>query len=295
MFSELFSLPFAFKSKEKSAEAKTVYPMRRVKDAAKIVAEIHNEFDTAAERLLKEAKAIIGNTDKANAEKASRLKKLGFGSAAPVKKNEGQVEKERKGKELADLILYYQTWYPGNKFITEQEVERICKKYGLLCGAVSNYIGDVPEKNLREIEAFKLRDEEMLPGYDYDYSMPLQTIGIQNRFEQDTRRMGLGDWMRDEQLRQREQFLRMQQEFVSRLYSTPSPVKATVKGKRKPEFKICAPVKDFDTTMMRVSDGYKLESIPDPIVLQPVKGGYLVVSKWGLEAGDEGLVNEKSP
>lgn len=30
----------------------------------------------------------------------------------------------------------------------------------------------------------------------------------------------------------------------------------------------------------------------DPIVLQPVKGGYLIVTAWGLEAADENVVNE---
>jgi hypothetical protein len=39
-------------------------------------------------------------------------------------------------------------------------------------------------------------------------------------------------------------------------------------------------------------DGYKLEY--DPIVLQPVKGGYLVVTKWGLEASDEIVTNPTS-
>lgn len=61
----------------------------------------------------------------------------------------------------------------------------------------------------------------------------------------------------------------------------------------KKPFKICASVKDFDTKNMNITDGYKLQqNIPDPVVLQPVKGGYLVVSKWGLEGKDELLVNE---
>ena len=61
----------------------------------------------------------------------------------------------------------------------------------------------------------------------------------------------------------------------------------------KPPFSICAPIKDFDTERLRIKDGYKLCEIPDPIVLQPVKGGYLVVSKWGLEASDGIVVNQQ--
>lgn len=61
----------------------------------------------------------------------------------------------------------------------------------------------------------------------------------------------------------------------------------------KPELKICAPAKDFYTQGMKV-EGHKLvQDIKDPIVLQPVTGGYLIVSKWGLEAEDPALLNEK--
>ena len=35
-----------------------------------------------------------------------------------------------------------------------------------------------------------------------------------------------------------------------------------------------------------------LEHVPDPIVLQPVNHGYLILSAWGDEASDEIIVNE---
>ena len=55
---------------------------------------------------------------------------------------------------------------------------------------------------------------------------------------------------------------------------------------------IAAQEEDFDTRGMYVK-GHKLEmSIPDPIVLQPVKGGYLIVTAWGDEASDAAVVNE---
>lgn len=34
-------------------------------------------------------------------------------------------------------------------------------------------------------------------------------------------------------------------------------------------------------------------NVPDPVVLQPVKGGFLIVCAWGEEASDEIVVNEK--
>lgn len=56
--------------------------------------------------------------------------------------------------------------------------------------------------------------------------------------------------------------------------------------------KICAPLKDMDTKGMRIL-GYKLKKeIPDPVVLQPIVGGYLIVTAWGDEASDENVINE---
>jgi len=61
---------------------------------------------------------------------------------------------------------------------------------------------------------------------------------------------------------------------------------------RRMGLKICAPIADMDTTQMRITDGYKMEVvIPDPVVLQPVKGGYFIVTAWGDEASDEIVVN----
>lgn len=227
-----------------------------------IVEEIHGEFDSASERLLQEAKRIIG---KSNIDKGERLKKLGFSYAAPVQDSALAVKK----KELADKIEYYKTYYPNNKFITEEEVERICKKYGLLFGESRSYIGDIPEKNLIEIESFVLREEDM------------QTMT--NLMDYFSSRKGM--------LMRQSAISLLGQGFTNDYPSYGSAPKDIVERKVKPDFKICAPEKDFDTRYMTVRDGFKLEY--DPIVLQPVDKGYLIVSKWGLEGEDNILVNEK--
>jgi hypothetical protein len=192
------------------------------KDPQVIVAEIHNSFDTAGDKLLNDAKNILSGSY--DIEKGERLKKIGFGSTKKAVEASIIINKKKEMEELAKLIGYYQMYYPNNKFITESKTKEICQKYGLLCAQSKYYISDIPEKNLTEIENFKLRQEDMV-----------------------------GD-----------------------------------------KLKICASVKDFNTENMQITDGYKLElNLPDPIVLQPVNGGYLIVSKWGLEAEDNSLANEK--
>ena len=231
------------------------------KSPSDIVEKIHGEFDSASERLLNEAKSIIRGS---NIDKGERLKNLGFTYAAPVKNSELAA----KQKELANKIEYYQTYYPNNRFITEQEVERICKKYGLLFGESGYYTGDIPEKNIKEIESFLLRDEDMSTRTNMDDYMQMRGSMLMMQVRTS---MSRPSYRSD--------------------FEYPSPPTEIVETKFKAPFKICAPEKDFDTRYMSVKDGFKLKY--DPIVLQPVKEGYLIVSKWGIEASDEIVVNEK--
>lgn len=237
------------------------------KTTDEVIAEIHSDFDTASERLLKEAKEIVAQ----DTGKGDRLRSLGFSNALPVKETDDVRKAQYEVRQLAERVSYFNQWYPHNKFITEQSVQRICEKYGLVFADAQYYKGDVPEKNLREMEQFVLRKEDMVVD-------PIGSIVSRLRSSM----MGI-DWGYG--------FVAPRSEWddsplPSYEYKEP---KAT-----KPSFKICAPEKDFDTTMLD-KKGHKLElNIPDPIVLQPVKGGYLIVTKWGLEASDDLVKNEKA-
>lgn len=57
------------------------------------------------------------------------------------------------------------------------------------------------------------------------------------------------------------------------------------KGWDEGNYKIVATEKEFDMKdSYRLENGWELKPLPkDPIVLAPVSGGYLVVSKWGKE------------
>jgi hypothetical protein len=237
------------------------------KTTEQVIAEIHNDFDSASERLLKEAKDIVAK----DTGKGDRLRSLGFNNAKPVKEVEGVRQAQYEMRQLADRVSYFNQWYPHNKFITEESVKKICEKYGLVFADAQYYKGDVPEKNLREMEQFVLRKEDM----DSD---PIGSIVSHLRRSL----MGV-NWGYD--------FVAprgLWNEMPSPSYDYEEP-KA-----KKPSFKICAPEKDFDTSML-TKNGHRLElNIPDPIVLQPVKGGYLIVTKWGLEASDDLVKNEKA-
>lgn len=251
-----------------------------------IVEEIHNEFETAADRLAESAKQIIAEAKSKDASKVERLINLGFKQSNQVSEVKPLLEKAKLSEEQVKLLNDYATRYPFNKFITEGQVEVICKKYNLVCGDVDRYKGFVPEKNLREVEKFKLKsvDEGLFTSnghflinaevrrtgaYFHIYKKGGNSYAFQSNegtdfyFNDSLNIFGLANlgWTRFN---------------IS-----------------KSKFKICAPVKDMDLKGLELKDGYKLQKIhvPDPVVLQPVNGGYLIVTKWGDEENDQILLN----
>jgi hypothetical protein len=237
----------------------------------KTIEQIHNEFDTAGERLLCEAKELLSKESDTN--KGERLKKIGFRSSLHAVKADNINTKRQIQKEIATSVEYYAHHYPFNKYINDDEVNKICKKYGLLCGPASNYKDDMPDNNLVEIERFSLREEDMnkikygyfkyddghLVGSKEPTDLYGYTVFNGWRFNHDIIRKDISETHHFE----------------------------------KPEFKICAPQSHFDMTNMEKKGHFLSIHVPDPIVLQPVTGGYLIVTKWGLEASDELVVNKK--
>ncbi len=259
----------------------------------KIVEKIHRKFDTASEKLLTEAKAIVAAPVVLETEKIERLNKIGFNAAKPIGDAEKGFKKKEAAKEMIEAIEYYQVYYPSYKFIHEEQIQKICKKYKLLYGDGSNYLGDIPEKNLAEIEAFKLREEDyheeelwgggwlnsMILRYSNPIPSPFFYYSPDSVLRSDTEKQetfkGIIPTI-------------MEQQAKEEISVTETP------KKQKPPFKICAPQKDFNMQGYEVKEGYKI--VYDPIVIQPVKYksilGGLIVSKWGLEGKDESLVNE---
>lgn len=248
-----------------------------------VIDQIHNEFNCAGEALLKEAKEIIANSN-FSSEKANKLKALGFKSVPEVV----EIDQKEKKKALADktvsLISHYLLRYPNYKFITEEMVSEICKKYNLVCGGVDLFKGFVPLKNTNEIAAFQLKDEDLPEFYI--------KRDIKGSHWEPT------DITKDDMEDSYYSYLtRYDFTFCDHaLLVNPYPQYTRIcYGKRQnlTGLKICAPLKDMNTEGMDLN-GYHLQKhIPDPVVLQPVKGGYLIVSAWGDEASDPLVVNHK--
>ena len=267
------------------------------KNYPKEVMEIHHEFWTAADKILAEANEIIAEAQKKDVQKVSRLEALGFKQVKEVNDLKPLIRQAKLSKEQVELVGYYKQKYPLNKYITEEQVKTICHKYNLVCGSVERFKGFVPTKNLNEIENFKLKPTEMpfliVEGmYQSDIKFQLweedftehgkrycpnssfYIVGPRNN----RNIYGTSPLLTEKCMDRFE-------DYVS-LYVRKSNIQSMLQ--------ICAPVKDMDISGMELKEGYKLEQryIPDPIVLQPVLGGYLILTAWGDEASDPLVVNE---
>lgn len=253
---------------------------------SRTIEAIHKRFDIAGERLLMQAKRIIANAGTVNAEKIERLKKIGFGATKPIKELEERTKATANAYETIEAVEYYRTYYPSYKFISLKQIESISKKYGLLYGDSKNYLGDIPEKNLCEIEAFKLREEDY---YEEPKSI-WESLLMTRRYDDLISKYVCGvDPYRTETASGNSDMAMASGMALLAEEKTKEP------KKEKPPFKICAPKKEFNTAGYEIKDGFRL--VYDPIVIQPVKfkniEGGLIITKWGLpEGANEELLNE---
>lgn len=274
-------------------EKKSKYPT--------IVDEIHNEFFTAGDKILEEANGILAECKAKDVQKGKRLASLGFTKAPQAVQALETESLLISTKEVAELVSYYSIHYPNNKFITEQQVKQICEKYSLVCGNVSMYKGFVPENKLSLIENFKLKDN------DVPFASIIGSRFTSDGFKDSQSNVELGylnindirdDWAINS-VKESHGFYfagkncshigNVKSNIVNLYNNDWGYVKAVAFDK---SLRICAPLKDMEIPSGKELKGYKIQDIPDPVVLQPVKGGYLILAAWGNEASDEIVVNQ---
>lgn len=139
---------------------------------------IHAEFDSAQDRILDECDKVLAElqipTETQIEKKASIMEELGFVNSETIQ--QAKILKERTQKveqkinlttTQAESIRYFKQKYPFEKFITVDELNRICEKYNLIHAPAQNYIKDIPEKNVIEMKnCKKLESKDFFESYD---------------------------------------------------------------------------------------------------------------------------------
>lgn len=209
------------------------------------VAVIHKDFRGVADRLLEEAKLII-NKAKPD-DRVNRYKKLGFGGITRVKEHD-QAHKEKAEREkLLHLINDYKVKYPLCQFIDSSSLEELCKKYGLVYAPAEYFNQEIPEENLKEIEAFKLKKEDHVKQYwTFRTVNELRTVYTEKETD--------GMW-------------------------------GVIRHQNSAGFNVVATKDMFDVPQGFKFSGSTLRAqVKDPIVLMLVPKGFLIVTAWGPEA-----------
>jgi hypothetical protein len=244
----------------------------------KAVKKIHSAFDKAADThfaMATRAWNDNGNALKVALEKAALARELGFSNCEAVK----SATQIALNLEKYKLVISYKEKYPFLKFITEKQLNGLCKKYNLVHAPVGNYTGKIPLQKLIEIaEGKKQVMESDLPPDTYTYKIDGGHEYMELPFEEAMSESDLRTIAKNSGLKH--YFYAIIKESVT----------------RHSELRIAAPVSQFKGLNGLTKKGFAyvkkvfVKSYPDPIVLQPVKDGYLVLAKWGPEADDEELV-----
>ena len=274
------------------------------------IQDIHNEFDSVEDILLLEADVLIdelnSKSDSTLESKAKDLEKLGFFKSFVVKNSKELNKKIQITKEQADLIREYKQLYPFQKFLTEEELDRICQKYGLIYAPVGNYIEDVPQKNLNEIANAKALEARFRPKNNKYITITSATSfasTTESNFPKEMKAF-LKDPIELHFDIKRDRYSNYStEEILDKLgYKGPPAqwsnlTKVEVNEVSKEGLFIAAPETHFDLSDVSKEKKYGYFKshvtivIQDPIVFRYCKGGVQVLSKWGDEASDELLVN----
>ena len=210
------------------------------------VAVIHKDFRSVADRLLEEAKEIISGAKPD--DRAKRYKNLGFGGIARVKQHDAAQEKKVEREKLMNLINDYKVRYPLCQFLDSDSLDELCEKYGLVYAPAEYFNQEIPEENLRELEAFKLDKQ--------DYVKPFWTFP-----------MGA---TRDKIVYSKEE---------------ASGMLSVVYHQGNEGFNVVATKDMFDVPAGFEFHGSTLRAqVKDPIVLKSVPEGFLIITAWGPEA-----------
>ncbi len=257
------------KAKEKKAPAAT--PLE-------VVLEIHSKVLSSGDDCLKAAQAILQTQGAEEIELFEKMKQKGFGNTKEIKEKEAEIKKQAEARERARIISGYAVRYPHKKFISTEEMDKICTEYKLIMGADQHYTGSIPVRSMKEIVDFKLHELDEI--YWEGTWRAIESLKADKT-------KGVIDWKKC-----------TKEHYMTR---TNGGKVLVHNGKRthflsnKDYCMVVAPQSMFQIEGMKL-EGNQLKKIveaDDPICLKPVDYGYIVVAVWGEELAIERMRNEK--
>lgn len=225
-------------------------------------AQIHAELYAKADVLLQEP-APFDLTEPEKTFRISSLMEMGFANQPEVlayteRKQMFDAEKEAHQNDLQDHrnAMMYRMKFPNYKFITQEQLDELCLKYDLSCRLTHDFIGDIPDKNVADMARFK--EEISRSKHKKEVGEIYRIAAPKKEFRQQN------DWA--------------------------IPNVQFINGRWVAEFNSPGGFSGVGSGGMQ---SFLRFLIDDPIVLAPVKHGFLIVTAWGDEANDPDVLNEQ--
>ena len=244
--------------------------------------EILADFAGNADAILRQANTILAATAdtaaEAQAERMKAMANLGFGAAKTVNTILREHQSAISNHNRAEAIACYAHDYPFNRYLDFITVDNLCKKYSLVCAQASWFEADISEHCITEILNFRIKFKDTFAGRNYhDW---LNNTSHNGERESSLIWEKLGNFGKASIIRQYEQWERENKNLDERIAGV--------------DLRIAAPFEMFNAGHFRggrPAPGIYTAPVDDPIVLQPVQYGYLIVAAWGAEGSDANVVN----
>jgi len=234
--------------------------------ARKTFKDVHAELENEHIFLLK-------NHDlKGFNDKAKFLKTIGLTNSIATKIYSGIIENR-------NVFNDYQTKYGIiSKFIIEPQLERICEKYDLYVRSLRFFLGDIPEKNIKDLMNFKI---DLYDIYEKDRNNAISEYIHKNSVFNPYNGIDLMN--------------------KSPIFVTLDELANIVNISNYLEIaavKILFSIDAFTQSFDRIVNKKELEAKSivemDPIILFKTNHGRLIITAWGDEANDELVANQNT-
>lgn len=237
--------------------------------------DVHNECDRESEAILKEANLVIEKSKKKDAALMDKLRQMGFENSVSVK--------EDSEEKISEDLLRYRLLYPQNNFLTEQAIERICKKYGLLFAHSHHFIGEIPLKNQIEMANFKLAGD-YIPVLAIDKKKFNESFGEIKKIK---KQLKTASWFSAILLVINLVALKNgYQKYITKKEFDDANKNDNNLSFRKtlpPDFRIIATPENISLANKEIVGEYRVVD-KDPVVFCRIGSVYIQVSAWGDEA-----------